>query len=85
MREERYNTWKAYVTEDQPVEVTALELQFWEFKERRGIQSEEYPDHEPGYMVEDFTGTRHLFIPAFFFDKLFECIDRWGPAVGSSH
>lgn len=80
MREEKVNEWKAYVTEEDQVEVEALRLQFWEYKERKSIASSEYPDHQLGYMVKDFEWKDTVFIPDFFFDKLFECIDRWGPS-----
>lgn len=80
MREEKINGWKAYVTEENQTEVEALKLQFWEYKERKGINSNEYPDHQAGYMVKDFEWKDTVFIPDFFFDKLFECIDRWGPS-----
>lgn len=79
MRDEKVNGWKSYVTETEPVEVEALHLQFWEWKERMNVTSDEWDDNQRGYCVRDFKLDRYVFIPDFFFDKLFECMDRWGP------
>lgn len=79
MRDEKINGWKSYVTETEPVEVEALHLLFWEWKERMNVTSNEWDDLQGGYCVRDFRSDKYVFIPDFFFDKLFECIDRWGP------
>jgi hypothetical protein len=79
VKNERINTWKSYITEEDSVEVTALPLSYWEYKQRKGIEGNDYSDELQGYMVKSFSGEPAVFLPAYFFDYLFECIDRWRP------
>lgn len=82
MREERINIRKRYVTEECEVEVTALSLSYWEYKQRKNIEGNDYDDDTRGYLVEGFfTNNPVLFIPAYFFDQMFTCIDRWEPWI----
>lgn len=79
MQNERINTWKSYITEEDSVEVTALPLSYWEYKQRKGIEGNDYSDELQGYMVKSFSGEPAVFLPDYLFDPLFECIDRWEP------
>lgn len=79
MRNERINTWKIYITEEDSVEVRALPVSYWEYKQRKGVEGTDYDDHVQGYMVKGFNNEPDVFLPDYLFDPLFECIDRWEP------